>query len=135
MSDAESDYNTEAEEDITDDELEENEEEVEDSENESETEIDGVQVKVSHNRIPDDKRKSSNILTDYEITRVIGTRAQEIESGNSMPYVEYVPGMSFIDIARQELIEKKIPYIIRRPTSTALFEEYKLSDLQILDNF
>lgn len=139
MSDAESDYESEYEsQEGSEQEIEEEEEakpegqEGEDDEDLEEPEM--IQIKISNKRIPDTERTSSNILTDYELTRVIGTRAQELSSGNSLPYVEYTEDMTLRDIAIKELKERKIPYIIRRPINLdkLKYEEYKLSDLQIL---
>jgi len=88
-------------------------------------------VRDLNGNIIDDLHRTSPILSKYEYSRVLGQRAAQIESG-SKPYIEVDPNI--IDgyiIALQELREKKIPIIIRRPIGKS-FEYWRLKDLEIL---
>jgi DNA-directed RNA polymerase subunit K/omega len=73
------------------------------------------------------------ILTKYEKTRILGQRAKQINNG-AKPFVSVPP--STIDgylVALEELKQKKIPFIIRRPLPNKGFEYWSISDLEILD--
>ena len=88
-------------------------------------------VRDANGNIIDDLHRTSPILSKYEYSRVLGQRAAQIESG-SKPYIDVDPNI--IDgyiIALQELREKKIPIIIRRPIGKS-FEYWRLKDLEIL---
>jgi DNA-directed RNA polymerase subunit K/omega len=88
-------------------------------------------VRDANGNIIDDLHRTSPILSKYEYSRILGQRAAQIESG-SKPYIVVEPNI--IDgyiIAAQELREKKIPIIIRRPLGNS-FEYWKLQDLEIL---
>ena len=88
-------------------------------------------VRDANGNIIDDLHRTSPILSKYEYPRILGQRAAQIESG-SKPYIDVDPNV--IDgyiIAAQELREKKIPVIIRRPIGNS-FEYWKLKDLEIL---
>ena len=76
-----------------------------------------------------EKNKTKNRITENEIALVLGKRATQIENG-AKPFIEVKPGMSVIDIAKQELIEKKIPYMIKRTIGNETVI-WKLKDLQI----
>ena len=54
-------------------------------------------------------------LTRYELTKVIGTRAEQIARGAQV-FIGDVPDndMSFYDIAERELAEGKLPFIVAR---------------------
>jgi DNA-directed RNA polymerase subunit K/omega len=88
-------------------------------------------VRDVNGNIIDALHRTSPILSKYEYSRVLGQRAAQIESG-SKPYIDVDPNI--IDgyiIALQELREKKIPIIIRRPIGKS-FEYWRLKDLEIL---
>jgi len=82
--------------------------------------------------IVDPLHRTNPIMSKYEYTRVIGQRAKQIEGG-AKPFVEVEPNIidSYI-IAENELIEKKIPFIIRRPMPNGGFEYWNINDLEIL---
>jgi DNA-directed RNA polymerase subunit K/omega len=88
-------------------------------------------VRDTNGNIIDALHRTSPILSKYEYSRVLGQRAAQIESG-SKPYIDVDPNI--IDgyiIALQELREKKIPIIIRRPIGKS-FEYWRLKDLEII---
>ena len=73
------------------------------------------------------------ILTRYEKAKVLGLRAKQINHG-AKPFVEL--SKDIIDghtIANMELIQQKIPFIIRRPMPNGGSEYWKVSDLQIVE--
>jgi len=72
--------------------------------------------------------KTSPILTKYERCRVLSERASQINCGAEI-YLDNPESFSnAYDIAVQELNEKRIPYIIRRPYGNYC-EYWKLKDL------
>lgn len=88
-------------------------------------------VRDVNGNIIDDLHRTSPILSKYEYSRILGQRAMQLESG-SKPYIQVEPNI--IDgyiIATQELHQKKIPVIIRRPIGNT-FEYWKLQDLELL---
>lgn len=88
-------------------------------------------VRDINGNIIDDLHRTSPILSKYEYSRILGQRAMQLESG-SKPYIQVDPNI--IDgyiIATQELQQKKIPVIIRRPIGNT-FEYWKLQDLELL---
>ena len=90
-------------------------------------------VRDKNNIIIDPLHKTIPFLTKYERTRVIGQRAKQINAG-AKPFVKV--GENVIDgeiIANLELIQKRIPFIIRRPFPGGGGCEYwNLRDLEIL---
>lgn len=89
-------------------------------------------VRDNANNIIDDLHKTIPFLTKYERTRVIGQRAKQINSG-AKTFVK-VPE-NIIDgylIAEMELMQKRIPFIIRRPTPSGGCEYWNLNDLEII---
>ena len=82
--------------------------------------------------IVDDFHKTMPILTKYEKARILGQRAKQINSGNK-PFVEI--DKHILDgylIAEEELNQKKLPFIIRRPIPGGSSEYWRLEDLEIL---
>ena len=85
-----------------------------------------------NNTIIDDFHRTIPILSKYEKTRVLGQRAKQINTG-SKPFVttssEMIDGLL---IANEELRQKKIPFIIRRPLPSGASEYWHLQDLELL---
>jgi DNA-directed RNA polymerase subunit K/omega len=82
--------------------------------------------------IVDKLHKTLPFLTKYEMTRVLGQRAKQLDSG-AKAFVK-VP-LNVIDgyhIAKLELEEKKIPFIIKRPFPNGGVEYWNVSDLEVL---
>ena len=89
-------------------------------------------VKNSQGIIVDPFHKTLPILTKYERTRILGQRAVQINNG-AKPLVENTKHlMDGYLIAMEELKEKKIPFIIRRPIPGGGSEYWRVSDLEIL---
>ena len=77
----------------------------------------------------DPNHKSVPFLTQYERTKVLGMRANQLSQG-ARPYVdvpEYITDVG--EIARLELKERRLPFIIRRPMPNGTHEYWRLSDL------
>jgi DNA-directed RNA polymerase subunit K/omega len=82
--------------------------------------------------IIDPLHKTLPFLTKYEMTRVLGQRAKQLDSG-AKAFVK-VP-LNVIDgyhIAKLELEQKKIPFIIKRPFPNGGIEYWHVSDLEVL---
>lgn len=72
--------------------------------------------------------KSSRVLTNYEMTRVLSERSSQISDG-AKPLVANVERFNnAYEIAVEELKQKRIPFIICRPVGNRM-EYFKLSDL------
>jgi DNA-directed RNA polymerase I, II, and III subunit RPABC2 len=84
----------------------------------------GDKVDVQHRTYP--------FLTNFERTKIIGLRANQISRG-SVPFVHVPKHITDVrDIARLELEQKRLPYIIKRPLPNGTYEYWRLSDLLIL---
>lgn len=89
-------------------------------------------VRDGRGLIVDPLHKTTPILTKYEMTRILGQRAKQLDSG-AKAFVK-VP-LNVIDgyfIAMIELEQKKIPFIIKRPIPNGGVEYWNVSDLEIL---
>ena len=78
----------------------------------------------------DPLHKTLPVLTKYERARVLGLRAKQINSGSDI-FVDVPP--SIFDgyaIAKIELEQKRIPFIIRRPLPNGASEYWSVNDLQ-----
>ncbi len=83
------------------------------------------QIKVEN--LPE--KVTTRFLTKYEKARIIGARALQI-SKNAPVMVDIEPGeWDPIKIAEKELIERKIPFIIRRYLPDGSFEDWKVDEL------
>ena len=82
--------------------------------------------------IDDPLHKTNPFMSRYEITNLLGLRAKQIEHG--APPLITVPS-NIIDgyqIARLELQNKKIPFIIKRPLPGNKYEYWHARDLEVL---
>jgi DNA-directed RNA polymerase I, II, and III subunit RPABC2 len=89
-------------------------------------------VRDADNNIIDDLHRTIPYLTKYERARVLGQRAKQINSGAKV-FVK-VPE-NIIDgylIAELELVQKRIPFIIRRPIPGGGCEYWNLRDLELI---
>ena len=79
----------------------------------------------------DPYHQSQPILTKYEITKIIGLRAQQLADG-AIAMVTVPSGMTNVtDIATLELQQKKLPFIIKREFSEKHIEYWRIKDLQL----
>jgi DNA-directed RNA polymerase subunit K/omega len=72
--------------------------------------------------------KTTPTLTKYEKTKVLSERANQINYGSNILIENPEKYSNAYDIAVQELNEKKIPFIIKRPYGNT-YEYWKLNDL------
>ncbi|MBT42730.1 MAG: hypothetical protein CMF12_09410 [Idiomarina sp.] len=71
------------------------------------------------------------ILTKYEKTSILGQRAQQILNGsNILVDIKTLKIKNPLEIARKELKEGLIPFIVRRPLPNGTYEDWKVSDLK-----
>jgi len=80
----------------------------------------------------DSNHRTYPFLTNFEKTKIVGLRANQISKG-SVPFIAVPKHITDVrDIARLELEQKRLPFIIKRPLPNGQFEYWKLADLLIL---
>jgi DNA-directed RNA polymerase I, II, and III subunit RPABC2 len=80
----------------------------------------------------DSRHRSPPFLTVYERTKILGARTNQLAEG-AMPFVAVPEYMTQpLEIAKLELEQRRLPYIIKRPMPDGTFEYWRLSDLMIL---
>jgi DNA-directed RNA polymerase I, II, and III subunit RPABC2 len=80
----------------------------------------------------DSNHRTYPFITVYEKTKVIGLRANQLSKG-AKPFIEIPPHITDVrDIARLELEQKRLPFIIKRPLPNGTYEYWRISDLIIL---
>ena len=85
--------------------------------------------------ITDGLHKTIPWLTKYERARVLGLRAKQLNNGADA-FIEIPPGMINGDkIALEELNQKKVPFIVRRPIPNGGTEYWRLEDLELLNSY
>jgi len=85
----------------------------------------GIIVDPLHTTLP--------FLTKYEKARVLGVRCKQLNNGADT-FVTVPPNIiSGMLIAEEELKQKKIPFIIRRPLPNGGSEYWRLEDLEIIE--
>ena len=114
-------------------------EDVEDLEEELQDEEDdeyiGFEDVTEPTIVPENSNKikvTSKYLTKYERTRILGARALQISLG-SPPTVDIGTVTDSYEIALLELQQKKIPIIIRRYLPNNTFEDWHISELELID--
>jgi len=114
-------------------------EDVEDLEEELQDEEDdeyiGLEDITEPSIMPENSNKikvTSKYLTKYERTRILGARALQISLG-SPPTVDIGNTTDSYEIALLELQQKKIPIIIRRYLPNNTFEDWHISELELID--
>ena len=74
-------------------------------------------------------KKTIPILTKFEKARIMGVRLQQIANG-SKPRIS-VQGLHNIrEIVEKELVERKIPFIIRRTLPNGIYEDWRMEDFE-----
>ena len=101
------------------------------SHNDDEVRMFSKVVRDKNGIIIDELHKTLPFLTKYEYTRIIGQREKQLDSG-AQPFIKVVSSLSSSEIAKMELEQKKIPFIVRRPMPAGGFEYWKLEDLELL---
>ena len=89
-------------------------------------------VRDPNGKIIDSLHQTFSFMSKYERARIIGLRAKQINNG-AEPFIhvsaEMIDGFT---IAKKELEEKKIPFIIRRPLPNGASEYWKVDDLELI---
>jgi len=80
----------------------------------------------------DENHKTYPFLTTYEKTKIIGLRANQLSQGGrafiSVP--DHITDVR--EIARLELEQKRLPFIVKRPLPNGKYEYWRLADLMII---
>ena len=80
----------------------------------------------------DSNHRTYPFLTNFEKTKIIGLRANQLSKG-SAPFISVPKHITDVkDIAKLELEQKRLPFIIKRPLPNGQFEYWRLTDLLIL---
>jgi DNA-directed RNA polymerase I, II, and III subunit RPABC2 len=80
----------------------------------------------------DPKHRSSPFLTQYEKTKVLGFRTNQLSQG-ARAFIAVPSHVTDLkEIAKMELEARRFPFIIKRPMPDVTFEKWRLSDLLIL---
>ena len=80
----------------------------------------------------DANHRTYPFLTNFERTKIIGLRANQLSRG-SAAFITVPKHITDVrDIARLELEQKRLPFIVKRPLPNGQFEYWRLIDLLIL---
>lgn len=91
-----------------------------------------LQVVPPGGAMADSNHRTYPFLTNFERTKIIGLRANQISKG-SVPFISVPKHITDVrDIARLELDQKRLPFIVKRPLPNGSFEYWRLSDLLLL---
>lgn len=103
------------------------------SHNYEEVKMLSVVSKDKEGHINDVNHRTLPFLTKFEKSKILGIRAKQIDDG-AEPFVKVMPNIiTGYTIAQMELIQKKIPFIIRRPLPNGTSEYWKVSDLELIE--
>jgi len=69
-------------------------------------------------------------ITKYEKTQLIGIRAQQLSTG-ALPLVDIGDLSDTVKIAEKELMERKLPLIVRRYMPNGEYEDWTIDELVI----
>ena len=89
-------------------------------------------TKNNNNIIIDEYHKSLPILTKYERAKLLGIRANQINNGCAVFVQTNESDIDGYLIAERELLEKKLPFIIKRPLPSGKNEFWNVKDLELV---
>ena len=89
-------------------------------------------VRNADDDIIDELHTTVPVLTKYEKARILGLRAKQLNAGQKALVRVPPHTIDGYTIAQQELEEKVIPFIIRRPMPDGSSEYWRVADLEIL---
>ena len=82
--------------------------------------------------IIDDKHKTYPVLSKYEKAKIIGIRVNQLNYG-AEPFVTVKQlNLDKVIIVEEELKQKKLPFIIKRPMPNGKFEYWNVKDLEMI---
>jgi len=84
-----------------------------------------MKIKMSKSK---PESKELYILTKYERARILGTRALQLSNG-AQPMVKVDGITDVMDIAKKELMEYKLPFIIKRKFPDGSYIDIKVCDM------
>jgi DNA-directed RNA polymerase subunit K/omega len=91
-----------------------------------------IVTRNENNIIVDKLHTSMPILTKYERAKILGQRTKQLNEG-SEPFITWDrPTMDNSLIAEEELMQKKLPFIIQRPMPNGGFEYWHVKDLEVI---
>jgi DNA-directed RNA polymerase subunit K/omega len=80
----------------------------------------------------DKHHKSQPFLSLYEKTKILSFRSNQLAQG-ARPYITVPEHLTnVLEIAKLELTQRRLPYIVKRPMPDRSFEYWRLSDLMII---
>jgi len=80
-----------------------------------------------------EKPVSYPFLNQFEKTKVLTFRASQLAQG-SRPYIEVPDNVTDVyTIAKMELLQKKLPFILKRPLPDGDYEYWRLSELMVFE--
>ena len=88
-----------------------------------------LNISDEYNRLNEKNVKTLPFITQYEKTKAISLRSQQISNGSKAMVPVPLNITDSYDIAKLEYNQKKIPYIIKRIFPDGQFENWKLCDL------
>lgn len=92
-------------------------------------------VRNNDGDIVDAFHKTTPIMTKYEKTRVLGQRCRQLENG-AIPLVDLSQYedevLEDLFIAKLEMEQRVLPFIVRRPLPNGSSEYWKISDLEVV---
>jgi DNA-directed RNA polymerase I, II, and III subunit RPABC2 len=85
----------------------------------------------TYERLQTRKKETSPLMNRFEVTKLIGIRAQQLACG-MQPCVSFDPDITNTEfIAIQELLQKKMPLIVRRYLPNGVYEDWRVNELII----
>lgn len=82
-----------------------------------------------------EKNITNNILSKYEKVKIIGIRAEQIQRGASpLINVDTTGEISPIEIAKEELKQRKLPFMVCRKLPNGNNEYWKLDDMIVINH-
>lgn len=102
------------------------EDDMEDIYNNKNSEIE--EINIEEKLLKNNNRISSNRLTKYEMVRILGERTKQLTMG-AKPLIKNYEGLSYENIAEEELKLNMIPYKIKRTLPNGKYEIWTLDEL------
>lgn len=78
-------------------------------------------------------KKSSNLMTKFEVARLVGLRALQISNGSPLMINQDLvkPEWGYLDIAMEELKQRRLPMILKRTFANGDYELWKVEEMII----
>ena len=76
---------------------------------------------------------SEAVLSKYELTKVLGTRIQQVCNGGAL-FVERMEHETIPDVVQRELLERRCPLMLVRTMPNGIKKTYKVSEMVIRED-